>query len=90
MIFLYRKDEPSKICSTSNIRFYSSYVSGAQLVSGRVQIMMKPDFFSGFLSVIALIVVHDGSILLFFIHRSNENYFVYTLHEHNDFLWSLT
>ena len=45
MIFLYRKDEPSKICSTSNIRFYSSFVSGAQLVSGRVQIMMKPDFF---------------------------------------------
>lgn len=89
MIFLYRKDEPSKICSTSNIRFYSSYVSGAQLVSGRVQIMMKPDFFQVSF-VIALIVVHDGSILLFFIHRSNENYFVYTLHEHNDFSWSLT
>ena len=45
MIFLYRKDKPSKICSTSNIKFYSSFVSGAQLVSGRVQIMMKPDFF---------------------------------------------
>lgn len=45
MIFLYRKDEPSKISYTSNMTFYSSVVSGAQLVSGRVQIMMKPDFF---------------------------------------------